>query len=106
MNRDFVVPVVYRNERQEPIYSKVYSLEEYTAMIRADLLRLISDVEDMAYEANDNKSKSEWSDSTWAAFCRIKHKQLDKAGEIGRQCSSMSEVENTDGTSGLEASGY
>lgn len=53
-------------------------------MIRADLLRLITDVEDMVYQANDNKQKEEWSDESWAAFCRIKHKLLDKAGEIGR----------------------
>lgn len=53
-------------------------------MIRADLLRLITDVEDMAYRFNDNKPKEEWSDESWADFCRIKHKILDKAGDIGR----------------------
>jgi len=38
----------------------------------------------MAYLLNDNKPKSEWSNESWAAFCKIKHKLLDKAGEIER----------------------
>lgn len=53
-------------------------------MVRADLLRLITDVEDLVYQANGNKPKDEWTDESWAAFCRIKHKLLDKAGDIGR----------------------
>lgn len=53
-------------------------------MLRADLLRLITDVEDMVYMMNGNKPKDEWADETWASFCRIKHKLLDKAGDIGR----------------------
>jgi len=53
-------------------------------MVRADLLRLITDVEDLVYQANGNKPKNEWTDESWAAFCRIKHKLLDKAGDIGR----------------------
>ena len=53
-------------------------------MIRVDLLRLITDVEDMVYRMNRNKPKEEWSDESWETFCRIKHKILDKAGDIGR----------------------
>lgn len=53
-------------------------------MLRADLLRLVTDVEDLAYLACDNRDKSEWPDDIWAAFCKIKHKLLDKAGDIGR----------------------
>ena len=53
-------------------------------MLRSDLLKLITDVEDMAYKLNENKSKEQWADETWASFCRIKHKLLDKAGDIGR----------------------
>ena len=43
-------------------------------MIRADLLRVITDVEDLVYLLNNSKPKNEWSDESWAAFCRIKHK--------------------------------
>lgn len=53
-------------------------------MLHADLLRLITDVEDMAYKFNRGKSKTEWTDESWVAFCCIKHKLLDKAGEIER----------------------
>lgn len=78
------VKIVYRNKQQEPIYEKDYSLKEYTDMLRQEQLRLITDVEDLCYAANENNTKDEWDDDTWAAFCKIKHKLLDKAGEISR----------------------
>ena len=53
-------------------------------MLRQDLLRLITDVENLCYIANENKSKADWSDQTFEEFSRIKHKLLDKAGDIGR----------------------
>lgn len=65
---------MYRNEKLEPVYDKVYSIQDYTEMLRADLLRLVTDVEDMAYQASGNRDKSEWSDEIWASFCKIKHK--------------------------------
>lgn len=78
------VKVTYRNKNMDPTYSKVYKLDEYTDMLRTDLLRLITDVENLCYAANDNKPKEEWSDETFSGFCLIKHKLLDKAGDVGR----------------------
>ena len=84
MKKELGVKITYRNEKLEPVYERAYSLTDYTDMLRVDLLRLISDVEDLVYVATDNKGKEEWSDALWAAFYRIKHKLLDKAGDIGR----------------------
>lgn len=53
-------------------------------MLSLDLKRIITDVEDLVYALNGDCSKEEWSDETLAAFNKIKHKILDKAGEIGR----------------------
>lgn len=53
-------------------------------MLKADLLRLITDIEDLCYSVNGNRPKDEWSDETWSTFCKLKHKLLDKAGEISR----------------------
>ena len=78
------VKIRYLNEKREFVSEKTYPLSDYTDMIRVDLLRLITDVEDLCYAANGNRVKAEWSDETWSAFCKIKHKLLDKAGEIGR----------------------
>ena len=78
------VRVTYRNKYMQPTYSKTYALEDYTDMIRADLMKLVSDVENLCYAANDNKPKEEWTDDTFSWFCLIKHKLLDKAGDIGR----------------------
>lgn len=88
------VRVVYRNRNMEPTYSKVYSLNEYTDMLRADLMRLVTDVEDLCYAANKNKPKEEWSDETFAAFSKIKHKLLDKAGDIGRIPENLTQKES------------
>ena len=78
------VRVTYKDKDMKPTYTKTYSLGEYTEMLRQDLLRLITDVEQLCYIANDNKQKEDWSDETFDEFCRIKHKLLDKAGDIGR----------------------
>lgn len=53
-------------------------------MFRNDLLKVITDIEDAFYVATGNKHRDEWPDDVWGAFTRIKHKLLDKAGDIGR----------------------
>lgn len=78
------VRVTYKDKDLRPTYTKTYSFSEYAEMLRADLLRLITDVENLCYVVNENKSKAEWSDETFEEFSRIKHKLLDKAGDIGR----------------------
>lgn len=78
------VRVTYKDKDLRPTYTKTYSLCEYTDMLRQDLLRLVTDVENLCYVANENKSKADWSDQTFEEFSRIKHKLLDKAGDIGR----------------------
>lgn len=86
------VKVVYRNKEMEPVYTKTYSLDEYVDMVKTDLLRLVTDVEDLCYAANNNKPKEEWSDKTFSAFNKIKHKLLDKAGDIGRLPDNITEL--------------
>ena len=83
------VRVVYRDKDMKPTYSRVYTLKEYTESLCSDLQRIISDVEDLCYAVNDNKEREEWSDETFNAFCKIKHKLLDKAGEIRRIPDNM-----------------
>lgn len=82
--QDIGVRVTYRNKDMQPTYTKTYSLDEYTEMLRVDLLRVVTDVETLCYIANNNLPKEEWTDETFEEFNRIKHKLLDKAGDIGR----------------------
>ena len=84
MDDKYFVHVVYKNGRQEVVQDVNYELRDYTDMLRADLLRVITNIEDLVYEANNQRPKEEWPDNVWSGFCRIKHKLLDKAGEIGR----------------------
>ncbi len=78
------VKVVYRDRDLNPTSEKTYLLRDYTDMLKMDILRAVTDVEDLVYITNGNKPKEEWSDDTWTAFQRIRHKLLDKAGSIGR----------------------
>lgn len=82
--QEVCVRVVYRDKDLQPTYTKTYTIKEYADAMRMDLQSLVSDVETLAYIANDNKPKEDWSDESFAMFSRIKHKLLDKAGEIGR----------------------
>lgn len=91
-DRRLCVQVVYRNKDMDPVYTKTYSLKEYTDMLRADLLRLVTDVEDLCYAANGNREKTEWSDETFEGFNKIKHKLLDKAGDIARLPENIREI--------------
>lgn len=86
--KDIIVSVTYRNERLVPVCQKEYTLDEYTSLIRSDLMRIITDVEDALYDVT-GKKKSEWPDSVLSKFDKIKHKLLDKAGEIGRLPNNM-----------------
>lgn len=81
---DLCVRVTYRDKDKQPVYAKTYTLREYTEMLRQDLLRVITDIEDLCYTANENKPKEDWTDETFTGFNKIKHKILDKAGDIGR----------------------
>ena len=89
------VKVVYRNRDLSPTTPKIYTLRGYTELLRADLMRLVTDVEDLCYEANGNKDKEEWSDATFDSFNKIKHKLLDKAGDIGRLPDNLAELPDT-----------
>jgi len=90
--QEIIVKVTYRDKELNPTYTKTYTLPEYADSIRSDLQSLVGEVETLGYLANGNKPKEEWSDASFATFTRIKHKLLDKAGEIGRLPSNMMQL--------------
>lgn len=69
-------------------------------------MRVISDVEDLVYKATDGKQKHNWNDDTMIAFNSIRHKLLDKSGDIGRLPDTLKEkseiVEKDDGEAFIE----
>lgn len=80
---DIFVKVTYRNEDLVPVCIKEYALGEYTDLLKNNLMRIITDVEDVLYEAT-GRQKDVWSPAIAAKFGKIKHKLLDNAGEISR----------------------
>ena len=87
--QEILVRVTFRDKDLKPTYTKTYTLPEYAEAMRTDLQSLVGEVETLGYIANGNKPKEEWSDESFALFTRIKHKLLDKAGEIGRLTPNM-----------------
>lgn len=91
------VKVVYRNAQLEPVQEKTFRLDDYTALLKMDLMRVINDVEELGYLANGGAAKEDWSDRTWALFTKIKHKLLDKAGDVGRLPENIITYETGEG---------
>ena len=87
--KELCVRITYRDKDLQPTYTKTYSIGEYADNMRADLQGLVGEVETLGYLANGNKPKEEWTDESFSMFSRIKHKLLDKAGEIGRLTSNL-----------------
>lgn len=92
MEKELNVKITYRNQKLEPVSTQLYTLEDYTGMLRNDLIKIISDIEDGFYAACGNKCRDEWPDDVWASFVRIKHKILDKAGDLQRLPSNIVEA--------------
>ena len=84
MSENLAVHIVYRDEDLKPVAEGTYPLKDFTTMLATDIKKIISDVEDLAYIANDGRPKSEWDDLIYIRFMKTKHKLLDKAGEIER----------------------
>lgn len=90
------VHVVYRDKNLNPVMEKTYALQDYLDLIRSDLLRVITDVEDLVYTLTNDAARENWSDETWTAFCKIKHKLLDKAGDIERLPKNLVEFDGVE----------
>lgn len=97
MKKDLSVHITYRNEMLEPVADEIYPFDEYTNMLAHDLLRMISDVEDLVYEATDGDSKVNWRPAVWVRFNKIKHKLCDKAGELSRLTDNLIEGGGSNG---------
>lgn len=98
MDNDCRVKIVYRNEKLETVCERDYSLSEYSAVLRLDLLKIIMDVEDLLYISTGGLPKEMWPSDVLAQFNKIRHKLLDKAGEIERLPKNMKLRQVTDDT--------
>lgn len=87
-----LIRVTYQNEDMETVYDEVLSLDEYTGLLKNDLQKVISDVESLIYQLTDKK-RADWGEPVWAAFNRIRHKLLDKAGQVARIPENIVEEE-------------
>lgn len=90
---DLRARVVYKNREMQTVGEYDYTLRDYAEMLSLDLKRIITDVEDLVYTLNGNQSKDDWTNEELALFAKIKHKVLDKAGEISRICECIYDPE-------------
>ena len=85
----YEITIQYRDSNMNLVAEKTYDLETYTELLRQQMLKSITDVEDLVNDAGGYTSKSEWEDDTWMKFLRLKHRLLDTAGEIGRMSGKI-----------------
>lgn len=93
------VNVTYKNRNLKTVQECEYDLSDYATMLGLDLKRIITDIEDMVYLLNGNKSKDDWTEDEIRSFNKIKHKLLDKAGEIERLPHSIYDERESSPTS-------
>ena len=84
MNSIFSVNIAYRNKAGDIISTKDFSLEEYTEMLRYDMLRILIDLETMIEKQAGTKNKDEWNPEVLKAFNLMRHEILDSANSVAR----------------------
>ena len=78
------VHITHRNNKLQPVADELFSLDEYSTILANDVLRMITDVEDIIYCATGGTPREDWPDEVWGKFSRLKHKMLDEAGAMKR----------------------
>lgn len=81
---DFTVKVSYKNRNLEDVSNRTYDFNQYTEMIKLELMRIIMDVEDAFYALQGSTAKEDWNSDTMARFQKIRHKLLDQANAVER----------------------
>lgn len=89
------VSVTYKNRNQDTVCEKTYGFDDYTSQLCLDIKRIIMDVEDLIYRLQDGRQKGEWDEIAIIGFNRIRHKLLDRAGDVERLKNCMSMVGST-----------
>lgn len=79
---DYNVHIAYRDKAMNVISEREYTLSEYCDLFRFDLLRIIGDVQNSFISAFGQKEN--WPQEVSKQFQLIRHKLLDKGGQIQR----------------------
>lgn len=87
---DFKVNISYKNKQLQTVVEREYDLENYTSMIKGELMVMLGDIEAAFSCFQNNKTKDEWDDEAKAKFQAIRHKLLDQANAIERLPSNIS----------------
>lgn len=91
------VRVEYKDRNLTPLYTKEYTLVEYTQNIERAIVSTINDVEHAFYELSGGKRKEEWPEEVLNKFNLIKHRLLDHAGDIRRLPENLMGVNKKEG---------
>jgi len=89
-DNDFTVAVNYYSRDAHDFVQQEYSLQEYADMLKAGLIRVIADVEDVFYRFNDERPQEEWDQRSGEEFSHIRRKILDQANAVARLPKNMS----------------
>lgn len=89
MENDFTVTVNYYSRADQNFVAHSYGFKEYTEMLKLELMRILTDVEDAFYRFNDERPPEEWDEKSSKEFAHIRRKILDQANAIARLPETM-----------------
>ena len=89
MENDFTVTVSYYSRADQNFVAQNYGFREYTEMLKLELIRILTDVEDAFYRFNDERPPEEWDEKSAKEFAHIRRKILDQANAIARLPETM-----------------
>ena len=84
LENDFTVTVNYYNRDDQKFVTQTYGFEQYTELLKLELMRIITNVEDAFYRFNDERPQEEWDEKSVKEFAHIRRKILDQANAIAR----------------------
>ncbi len=88
---DMYIRIVRHNSELEKVAEELYPLNEYCNFLSQGTIGLIQDVENILYKSF-GESKSGWPEGTLESFNAIRHKLLDRAGELRRLPENITEL--------------
>lgn len=89
MDNDFTVTINYYSRPEHNFVTQEYRLQEYADLLKIELMRILTDVEDVFYRFNDERPQEEWDERSAKEFAHIRRKILDQANAISRLPQNM-----------------
>lgn len=84
METDYTVKVDYVNSQTGEHFQRIYPFSGYTNNMAFELKQVLYEVENVFFELENHKDRTEWSEESRTAFGKIRRKLLNSINNIQR----------------------